>query len=164
MSILAKIGPDTPSRLEKAAERRYAEAEALAETSFRLTSVYLLGYVAEMILGTTYFRVKGYTTNDVIGTDDLRKALAAAKLRSRMLDKSHPIDGWATLLIEEKSSLYPPAYEKRAERQIRDKAADVAENWGPKLRYRAIDVTEEQVLVVKHAADWFLRNSQRLRG
>ena len=116
MSIIGKIGPDTVSRLERAAERRCAEADWLAEGKHHLAALYFYGYVAEIVLGLAYFRMIGYNAKDPILRDALDKALKLTRSRSLMSDKAHPVDGWALLLIEEKAQLYPPAYEGRMER------------------------------------------------
>ena len=79
-----------------------------------------------------------------------------------MSDKAHPVDGLALLLIEERANLYGPAYEKRMERLLRESALLLGENWGPKLRYRAIELKEDQVAPIRKSAHWFLENSQRL--
>ena len=45
---------------------------------------------------------------------------------------------------------------------VRGKAAEVAENWSPRLRYRAMDASDDQVVTVRRAADWFLKNYPKL--
>ncbi len=157
MSILSRLGHDTISRLEKAAARRFIEAEWLVEGKHHLTAIYFFGYAVEITVGTAYFRMKGYGLLDPLLPVDRNKALIAAKGRSLMTDKSHPIDGWAELLIEEKGALFPPAFERKIERAIRNKTVELRDNWGPKLRYRSMDATEEQVKAAREAADWFLK-------
>jgi hypothetical protein len=162
MSIIGKIGPDTLPRLARAAERRCAEADWLDEQGHHLAALYFYGYVAEIVLGGAYFKMKGYNAKDEITPEELRNAIARAKSPSLMLDKSHPVDGWAPLLIEERSILYPPAYEKRLERRLRDCSLIMRENWTPKLRYRAIEIGADQVIPVRKSAHWLLENSPRL--
>jgi len=162
MSIIGKIGPDSVSRLARAAERRCAEADWLAEGGHHLAALYFYGYVAEIVLGNAYFKMLGYNANDPILRGDLKRALVPAGSRSLMSDKSHPIDGWALLLIEERARLYPPAYEKRLERKLKDCSLLIRENWSPKLRYRAIEIGADQVTPVRMSAHWLLENSQRL--
>ncbi len=161
MSIIQHVGPDTISRLESDSKRRCAEADWLVEGKHYLAALYFYGYVAEITLGAAYFRLKGWKTNESISEADLKGALNRARPPSLMSDKSHPVDGLALLLIEEKAALYAPAYEKRIERLIRDRSSAIGENWGPKLRYRAIDVTEDQVSLVRTSAHWF-DNSHKL--
>jgi len=162
MSIIGKIGPDTVSRLERAAERRCAEADWLSEGKHHLAALYFYGYVAEIVLGLTYFRMIGYNAKEPILRDALNKTLKLTRSRSLMSDKAHPVDGWALLLIEERARLYPPAYERRMERLLRDRALVISENWSPKLRCRAIEIGEDQVTPVRESAHWLLENSQRL--
>jgi hypothetical protein len=107
MSIIGKIGPDTVSRLERAAERRCAEADWLFEGKHHLAALYFYGYVAEIVLGLTYFTMIGYNAKEPILRDALNKTLKLTRSRSLMSDKAHPVDGWALLLIEERAQLYP---------------------------------------------------------
>ncbi len=162
MSIIGKIGPDTVSRLERAAEKRFAEADWLAEGKHHLAAIYLYGYVAEIVLGSTYFKMKGYNATDPIPREVLDKTLKLARLRSSMSDKAHPVDGWALLLIEEKAQLYGPAYERRMERLLRERSSLISENWSPKLRYRAIEVGADQVKPVRDSAHWLLKEFERI--
>jgi hypothetical protein len=134
MSIIGKIGPDTISRLTRAAERRCVEADWLATGRHYQAALYFYGYAAEIVLGTAYFRMKGYTATQPISPQDLDRTLKLARVRSLMPDKTHPLDGWALLLIEEKSQLHPPAYQKRFELMLRDRAFGISDNWSPKLR------------------------------
>jgi hypothetical protein len=60
MAIIGKIGLDSVSRLQRAAERRCAEADWLAEGRHHLAALYFYGYVAEIVLGTAYFKMLGY--------------------------------------------------------------------------------------------------------
>jgi hypothetical protein len=162
MSILERVGPDTISRLQSAAKRRCAEADWLVGGKHYLAALYFYGYVAEIILGSAYFRMIGYNGNDPILPVPLKKALDLARSRSTMKDKAHPVDGLALLLIEEKANLYGPAYEKRTERSLRESALILRENWGPKLRYRAIELKEDHIELIRKSAHWFLENSQKL--
>ncbi len=94
MSIIGNIGPDTVSRLARAAERRCAEADWLVEGKHYLAALYFYGYVAEIVLGNAYFRMLGYSAKDPILREDLKRALVPAASRSQMSDRSHPVDGW----------------------------------------------------------------------
>ncbi len=162
MSITTLIGEHTISRLERAAEKRFEEADFLVEGKHGLTAVYLFGYVAEIVLGAAFFRLRGYGKTDEITQSVLRKAINEAMHLSRMPDKSHPIDGWAARLIEERKSDFPPPFAPKLEELIQRNADVIGENWGPKLRYRTLKVTEKQVRTVRSAAGWFLRNYPKL--
>ena len=159
MSLNSQIGEHTLSRLEKAAKDRFREADWLRKGDHRLTAIYLYGYVVEIVLGSAYFRMKGFGATTPIKTSELRKAIDRAKSKSMMEDRSHPIDGRIELIISEKEGLYGPPYEKRLIRRARSLGLDVRENWGPRLRYRTIDPNEEQVVTVRDSAEWFLVNS-----
>ena len=162
MSILDKVGHDTISRLGRAASQRFAEAECLREEKHFLSALYFYGYVAEIVIGAAYFRSKGYKAKDEISRESLRRALCLARPLSEMSDKSHPFDGLARLLIEEKATLYLPAYPAVTVSQLQTKVANLSANWSPKLRYRAIHLKEDQILTIRDDAQWFLKNFSKL--
>jgi hypothetical protein len=162
MSLILKIGPDTRSRLGRAAFRRFLEADCLIEAKHHLTAIYLFGYVAEMVIGAAYCKNLRYGVNDPIDPSRLNTMLKAARQLSKAVDKSHPIDGLARLLVNDKGALAPPAYDKKLGLRIIDRADLIGRHWSPKLRYRAIDASWEVVSEVREAAEWFLKNSERL--
>ena len=157
MSILKKLGPDSISRLVNAASSRHEEASYLFEGGRYLASIYLAGYAAEMTIGAAYFRiVREYGSNRRIEPNDFQKILKAARVLSTLEDKSHPIDGLAELLIEEKRALNPPAIDDKIEQSLRKRVEIVARDWGPKLRYRAIQATSEEADRVLRAVRWII--------
>lgn len=162
MSIIRTIGPDSVSRLEKAAERRCAEADCLDRAGHRLGALYFYGYAIEIAIGIAYFKMIGFGSMDPILPKDLKRALVPAASHSLMSDKSHPIDGWVLLLIDVRARLYPPAYEKRLERKLKNCSLLVRESWSPKLRYRAMEIGADQVAPVRESAHWLLKNSHKL--
>jgi len=162
MTLIKRLGPDTISRLERAAPRRFSEAEWLHEGKYSLAAIYFYGYTIEIVLGAAYFRVLGSGRTEPISINRLGRVLHAARLLSRFEDKSHPVDGLSRLLVQDKQALSPPAYSKKMERAILDHADSLLATWGPKLRYRAIDVMPDEVTSVRKAAEWFVKNSTAL--
>ncbi len=58
MSLVARLSIDeTVEEMMKAADARLAEGEALVDGGYSDAGIYLLGYVAEMVLKTAYCRV-----------------------------------------------------------------------------------------------------------
>ena len=158
MSILKSIREDTIQRLERASKQRLKEAEYLGRGSFYLAGIYLCGYAAEMTLGASYFRAKGYGVLDPISVDDRKRVVAGAKQR-RLMDRfnAHDIKGWASLLIEDLAELYRRPLDPRTERRIRDDSTLIADHWSPKLRYRNIQTDAPEFRRVADAADRLIR-------
>jgi hypothetical protein len=166
MSLIKKIGPDTISSLERAALRRFTEGDWLAEGGHYLAAIYLYGYVSEMVMGIAYFRHQGYGPVAPIHPNTRDRVLKTAKQYVDAEDKmhrSHPIGGWAQLLVEIRRQVWPRAHdEKRMERMIVDRAALICEHWTPQLRYHAIYATLDQATTVREAVEWFLKNAAKL--
>ena len=157
MSILKRLGHDTVARLIRASALRYDEACQLRAGGFSLGSIYLAGYSAEMVIGSAYFEtIFDHGPRQKIVDLDLRTLLAGARQLSEMDDKSHPLDGLAALLIENKSSLNPPGFEERIRESLVEYVGIVAGNWGPKLRCRAIEATRHEADSVLKAVRWII--------
>ena len=157
MSILKKLGHDTGSRLISAASARYEEANHLFEGRYLLGSIYLAGYAAEMTIGATYFRsVMGYGSDQKIDQQDLQIMLKAARSLSKLEDKSHPIDGLIHLLIRDKRIFKPPGFDEKTQESLLARVGIIALNWGPKLRYRAIEPTVDEAKRVLVAVRWII--------
>ena len=148
--------------LDGSKSRRFDEAERLREDKHFLSALYFYGSVAEIVIRAAYFRAKGWTPTEPISPESLKEALKLARPLSKMTDRSHPFDGLARLLIEEKASLYPPAYPAVTASHLRTKVANLSANWSPKLRYRAIELEEDQILTLRDDAHWFLKNFSKL--
>jgi hypothetical protein len=160
--LLAKrIGPDSISKLEAAASRRYCEATVLRESGQLLGAAYLYGYVAECRLGAAYFRLVGYRPNTEI-TIEARKRILAAAIQAKLMSAApHDIAGWAQLLIatrKRRGTGYPAGLRH----EIIRKARALYARWRPNLRYRAIVPTLEEVAVVRESAEWFEEHYRRL--
>lgn len=160
MALNDHIGPDTISRLRRAASRRFEEADDLAKNGHGLMAVYLYGYCVEMLVGAALVRLLKYGMTRPIEPDLRNALLGRARPLSEAEDKSHPIDGLIKLLIQEKSFHSPPAYNARFEKRLRDRASFIVENWSPRFRYRAIEVPRETVEEFRRIASWFLEHLQ----
>lgn len=162
MSLIEKVGPDTIARFNRAAPRRFAEAEYLAEGGHFLAAIYFYGYCIEIIVGAAYFRVLRFGVLETIDPSRLRNVLASARLLSDFGEKSHPIDGLARLLVQDKKDLSPPAYDAETEKRILVESSTLREFWTPKLRYRAIEATAREARTVRESAEWFLDHHAKL--
>ena len=92
---------ETVQELEDASEVRYRESILLLDSEeTRTAGVYLLGYAAEMLLKTAYFRFVGAASSDAVA-DLLGAAKAAARVLQRGVDSEnyHSAIFWAQLLV-----------------------------------------------------------------
>src|SRR4051812_3823455 len=129
-SLVDQLGPDTIVRFVRSAPLRAEEGDFLSE-KHRLTSIYLCGYAAEMILKAAYFKNIGFHSIDEIDRATRNRAMALAQSHNFMSWDPHDILGWARLLVWDKETLHTPAYDVNFGRQIVAKAQTVYENWRP---------------------------------
>ena len=152
MPLANRIGPHTIAKYDHAIDHRLREAAILSATGHWRSAIYLYEYAVEMMLGCKYFaKILGFGPDREISDGKLKQVLKQARNLSTMEDKSHPIDGWSSLLIGRKID---PAFERSISDKIITDAGFVADNWRPTLRYRAIEVLEAELEVVRSAAEW----------
>lgn len=128
-----------------------AAAEDMYEAGFDLMAspqsgqgVYLMGYVAEMLLKSAYFRLRGFAPQQVITMGDLRDAVQRHHI-TLPPEKYHDLELWAQLILAERalSSLSDPAMENG----LQTKATRLNTNWSVKMRYHALQGIVKQDLV-----------------
>ena len=92
--------PETIQEFELAAQQKYDEALELMVAGKGSAGIYLMGYVAEMLLKNAYFRFMGLRPADLIGP-----RLGPARTQGRVLvpeissEGYHNLHFWALLLI-----------------------------------------------------------------
>jgi len=161
MSLLARLSllepMETWPRLHSAAIERYWDglALAMAQEGRRLGAIYLLGYVAEIVLKVAFFRVCGFPPYQAVS---LRMATAHASWRGFSL---HDVNAWATLLIEERRLRGRP-FDPVFASQLKWHVMVVAANWREALRYRHSAASETELAEVFQGVDWLLANSNLL--
>lgn len=157
MSLVDRVdaGGHSIRRFRAAARMRYQEGLRLANNERLLGSVYLWGYVAEMLLKGAYFRLVGFGDNDVIQVADMYVA------RNRALNvfgvswpgNLHDLSGWSALLIEEHDLLGRPL---RADLRMNLNAhiSRVNVNWREDLRYHPNRPSRREFERVLDAVTW----------
>src|SRR5438105_3627129 len=95
-----RLGPDTIAQFERAAKERFFEAEILLIRRSNAGSIYLNGYVVEMLIKAAYFREYGLTPHDPIQPSDRARAHADAKSRGITISGPHDFAGWARYLVD----------------------------------------------------------------
>jgi hypothetical protein len=166
--LAKRLAPDTVARLGRAAEQRFCTAELL-RTKRRLAALYPYGYSAEMCLTSAYFRSAGFYPNAPINRDTRQRRMAQARqLRSAggeplMTGDPHPLIGWARFLEWQRSASGKlPQPDAQRLREALNKAVMIYNYWRPELRYKTLEIMEEQLENVRRASKWFIENHERL--
>src|SRR5665213_3065698 len=94
-----RIGFDTVSKFEGAANWRLEEGRILEDRGKTLGAIYLYGYVAEARLQAALYRMLGYRpTTEIL--EEQRKRIFKAAIRDRLMSPiPHDLGGLAQLVI-----------------------------------------------------------------
>ena len=156
------FAPDTIASLERAAEQRFTTAEFL-RTERRLAALYLYGYTAEICLAAAYFRSAGFKRNQTIDSTRRKRHMAQAKQLGIMTKDPHPIVGWARFLEWQRLSAGNlSAIDSQRLKEAINKGTVIYNYWRPELRYKTVEITDEQINEVRRAAKWLLDNREKL--
>jgi hypothetical protein len=147
--------------LERAAEERYFDALTLASGSeLRSTgAVYLAGYVAEILLKTAYYHVRGVGQTDDVVPELRGMAARAAELgyhwpsgRTR-----HDLQAIAGLLIEERRARGRPLNPYLAIK-LGNHVVVIIGHWSEQLRYKDAIATEAELVELFESVSWIYDN------
>jgi hypothetical protein len=143
---LQLIGGETLQDLELAAERRYREGVELIARGHPAGGIYLMGYVAEMVLKYAYFRYVGARPSDRV-TPRLGPARARGRiLIPGILDESyHSLEFWSRLLRAERQRDNRPL-QPEIDAPFVQRTRRLHQNWWVHMRY-----------LPDHVQDWELR-------
>ena len=141
--------------MELAAEQRYwgGLTLALSEAGSETSALYLLGYVAEMLLKTAYFRVIGVPPGDNIASH-LQMARSHASWRGGNL---HNLRSWLYLLADVRffqGNPWSPVLVAVIERYV----LTVDAHWRETLRYASLAASDVELEETLASVDWLLAN------
>ena len=165
MSLRARLEDiqETVQELEDASEARYRESILLLDSeATRTAGVYLLGYSAEMLLKTAYFRFVGAASSDAVA-DLLGAAKAASKALQLGVDSEnyHSVIFWAQLLVvsrhQEKRKLT-----QRMEKELLTRTEVLYRNWWIEMRYHALNATEQEARALREEVQWLRKHHKTL--
>ena len=117
---------------EAAADGMYKAGFNLMASTQSGQGVYLMGYVAEMLLKSAYFRLRGFATGQVITMTNLRDAVQRHHL-ALPPEKYHDLELWAQLIISER--LLIGLSNSSMESDLQLTATRLNTNWSVKMRY-----------------------------
>ena len=139
--------------MKSAAEQRYWDglALALASAGSETGALYLLGYVAEMLLKTACFRAVGIAAGDDIAPH-LRAAHRDARWRGGNL---HNLQSWFYLLNDVRffqGNPWNPVLASSIERHV----LTVDSHWRETLRCTPLAATDAELEETLASVDWLL--------
>ena len=120
---------------EAAAENMYEAGFNLMASAQSGQGVYLMGYVAEMLLKSAYFRLRGFADPQIIMMSDLRDAVHRHHL-TLPTEKYHDLELWAQLIIKER--VLVSLSNLRVERDLQTTTTRLNTNWSVKMRYHPL--------------------------
>ena len=141
--------------MEQAAAQRFWDSLALAtaDAGHEAGAIYLLGYVAEMLLKTAYFRVTG-----VPSSQDIAPHLTAARRNASWRGGNlHDLRSWFVLLNDARSFRGNPwgaAVAATIERHV----LIVVSHWRESSRYTSLTATDAELEEAFLSVDWLLDN------
>lgn len=141
--------------MERAAAQRFWDSLALATngSGHEARAIYLLGYVAEMLLKTAYFRVTSVPTGQSIAPH-LQGARTHASWRGGNL---HNLQSWVILLGDVRaiqSNPWSAVTAATIERHI----LIINSHWRESLRYTSFAATNAELEEVFASVDWLRYN------
>lgn len=159
--LVDRLGPDTRSKLQRAATARFKEAEILERAGAPAAAIYFFGYSVEMTVKAAYFRAIGFHLHQAISIQDRRDAINEwAVLRLPQKPGPHDVVGWAQLLVYKRVALGDP-YSRPFGLRIIDQTRAISLRWSEQLRYRVNVPSAREVEAVRSAARWFRQNRAR---
>ncbi len=160
MPLLHRASPtDTWPELKAAADVRFEDGLVLATDRDPRTTgaVYLLGYVAEMLIKVSYYQVRG-----VPAANDVSAELSAIRGRAAALGLTwtgnlHNIVNLATLLVLERMARGNPMPHGLAA-EFLSRVIALSMEWSEQLRYKSVTAGEREVREVFEHVDWIHRH------
>lgn len=163
---------ETPRTVESAIEDRYYAAMelvivAVSGSGSQDSGIYLLGYVAEMILKVGYFRLLAATGDAPLLEANIRDLLPPARARGRSLvppvgDESyHSILFWAALLRNEHTRQrrdFDPAFAS----DFMGCCSRVYSTWWVEMRYHPNEAELQELKDVFDDVSWLLAKREEL--
>jgi hypothetical protein len=147
--------------MESAAERRLWDAFVLAASheGAETSAVYLLGYVAEIVLKTAFYRERGLSR--FVDTAAARRLARSYRAAYRRSPNDHDLQYWLFVLERIKSAhgrRLSPAFLGAVALRI----GLLADNWNESLRYRDARPTPAELNQVLDSVEWIWKNRKRL--
>jgi G3E family GTPase len=149
--------------MESAALQRYFDGLSLATSeSDRFTgALYVLGYTAEILVKTAYYRVRGAGP-----ADDVAAELRGMPARARYLGldwqgNRHNLENLAELLVNERA-FGGFAMDALFAAEFQAHVSNVGAHWSEVLRYKGTVAFESELVAVFESVEWLVDNHAQL--
>lgn len=155
--------PETVEGFEKAAEGMYEDGFNLMASASG-NGVYLMGYVAEMLLKSAYFRFVGLSSTAAITKAELNQAHADAVALGVVAghEQFHGLEFWAELLLKTRQQAASPL-DGALEVGLGQHSRSLAQNWLVNMRYHSHQGIQAQDLeAVLDDVVWIKSNYEKL--
>jgi hypothetical protein len=149
-------GDDTIDDFVRAANQRYREAEVLLANGFNTGSVYLDGYVAELVLKAAGYQVLGHGLRVPIPSMIRSAVEFMMKMDIQKPAGQHDILTWAKWLVFSKPRVTGTAYPQQFGLDVEANAQVIDQFWHPNMRYRELVIAPADAQAVHAAAGWLL--------
>lgn len=157
MALRPRLQPilETVQEFELAAEERYWAGLELMTRGDALTGIYILGYVAEMLLKNSYFLLSVATRPTFpVGSQLAQDKLAMSILVPQYKFKSyHDLTYWAIVLAEKRRNENRPL-PLSLETELMAHVQRLSENWFVELRYRAGQALPTEIAETYESVTW----------
>ena len=159
---------ETVEEMQKAAQARLQEGEALVALGYWDGGIYLLGYVAEMTLKAAYCRLDPTLTSTTVVKDVF--GVAAGQWRSLFRtspprNHTHDVLFWEVILDQQRQTHHKPAFAAASPRVslILSRCVQiVGRHWDVEMRYQPLKASEQDALAVRLAVRWLFANQHLL--
>lgn len=166
MPLLSRLTfPETVGDMLQAADARYAEGVTLINAGHRDGGIYVLGYVAEMVLKVSFCRMDPTTSPSA----SVRDRFGVAVQHWRSLFNTAPPAGyehsllfWETVLPRERAARLRPALGVMVTQTLSECIRIVGDNWDVKMRYQPRRATAREAEDVHLAVQWIYDNRRSL--
>lgn len=131
--------PETIQGFEAAAEDKYEDGFNLMASASPGNGVYLMGYAAEMLLKSAYFRVAGLSVSAPITRQELSQARADANNLGVLAapENFHNIAFWSELIVK-KRLRQSRGLTAALAAELDLRSARLAQNWFVEMRYQLL--------------------------
>jgi hypothetical protein len=158
-----KSNPETMQDLELASEEKYWEAIELLVSGYRGAGIYLLGYVAEMILKRACFALDGARPFDLVGPRLAPvRSWAKRQFPGVQAESYHSLWFWTTAL-REKRRLAGKPLAPALEATLIQRARRIFGIWVVDMRYQPDQSLQTEARSAYDDVTW-LRDHRRLLG
>lgn len=164
MSLLDRIrGFETIERLERAMNSRLREGGYLAESDHGFWAIYTLGYVVELCLKVSYYRLRRFHPRfDDVGPERVKAKAWARQLGAASPARNdHDLVFWMKLVIKQREFVSEPL-PAVVSSQFVARVQQVAKHWREDLRYAPSLFVRDEAQEVGNAVRWIVDHQRFL--